>query len=49
MCKLSAYHVQHVMCCLVQRDSLAIEFDRVEITFILAFILLAETVNQGFF
>ena len=33
---LSAYHVQHVVCHLVQRDSSAIKFDRVEIVFILA-------------
>ena len=32
----NAYHVQRVVCHLVRRDSSAIEFDRVEITFILA-------------
>ena len=33
---LSAYHVQRVVCHLVRRDSSAIKFDRVEISFILA-------------
>ena len=32
----SAYHVQRVVCHVVQRDSSAIKFDRVEIAFILA-------------
>ena len=32
----SAHHMQHVMCHVVQRDSSAIKFDGVEITFILA-------------
>ena len=31
----NAYHVQHVVCHVVRRDSSAIVFDRVEITFIL--------------
>ena len=31
-----SYHVQHVVCNLVRRDSSAIRFDRVEIAFILA-------------
>ena len=31
----SAYHVQRVVCHLVRRDSSAIKFDRVEISFIL--------------
>ena len=31
----SSYHVQHVMCHLVRRDSSAVKFDRVEIVFIL--------------
>ena len=31
-----AHHVQHVVCHVVQRDSSAIKFDRVEIAFILA-------------
>ena len=29
-----AYHVQHVVCHLEQRDSSAVKFDRVEITFV---------------
>ena len=32
----SAYHVQHVMCHVVRRDSSAIKFDRVKIAFIFA-------------
>ena len=32
----SAYHVQHVVCHLVRRDSSAVKFDRVEISFISA-------------
>ena len=32
----STYHVQHVMYHMVRRDSSAAEFDKVEITFILA-------------
>ena len=31
-----AYHVQHVVCHVVRRDSSAIKFDRIEIAFILA-------------
>ena len=31
------YHKQHIVCYVVQRDSSAIKFGRVEITFILAF------------
>ena len=42
----SAYHVQHAVCHLVQRDSSAIKFDRAEITFILALYLLAETIYR---
>ena len=42
----SAFHVQHVVCHMVRRGSSAIEFDRVEIAFVLAFILLAETINR---
>ena len=33
---LSAYHVQHIVCHVVRRDSSAIKFDRVQIAFILA-------------
>ena len=37
MCNTSStYHVQHAVCHLVRRDSSAIKFDRVEITFTLA-------------
>ena len=32
----SAYHVQPALCCLVQRDSSVVKFDRVEIAFILS-------------
>ena len=36
MCStLRAYHVQHVVCHAVRRDSSAIKFDRVEIAFVL--------------
>ena len=41
----SAYRVQHAVCHLVRRDSSAVKFDRVEIAFILALSLLAETIN----
>ena len=34
----SAHHLQHVVCHVVQRDSSAIKFDRIEIAFILALI-----------
>ena len=43
---LSAYHVQPAVCHVVRRDSSAMKFDRVEIAFILAYILLAETINR---
>ena len=33
---LNAYHVQHVMCHVVRRDSTAIKFDRLEIAIIFA-------------
>ena len=50
MCNTSsAYHVQHnyeVAYHVVRRDNSAIQFDRVEIAFILAFILLAEQLNR---
>ena len=39
----SAYLMQPAVCHFVQRDSSAILFDRVEITFIFTFILLPET------
>ena len=42
----SACHVQLAACHLVQRDSSAIKFDRVEIAFILALSLLAEAINR---
>ena len=42
----SAYHVQPAVCHLVRRDSSAIKSDRVEIAFILALSLLAETINR---
>ena len=32
----NVYHMQHVVCHLVERDSSAVNLDRVEITFILA-------------
>ena len=44
----SAYHVQNVVCHLVRRDSSAIKFDRVEITFILALLYsLKPLTNEG--
>ena len=47
MCNTSsAYHVQHAVCHFVRRDSSAIKFDRAEIAFMLAFSLLAETINR---
>ena len=42
----SAYHVQHVVCHVVRRDSSAIKFDRVENRIHLSFILLAEPLNR---
>ena len=46
MCNTSSvYHMQHAVCHLVRRDSSAIKMDRVEIAFILALSLLAETIN----
>ena len=41
-----AYHVQHAVCHVVRRDSLAIKFGRVETAFILALFSLAETIND---
>ena len=35
----NAYHLQHVMCHVVRRDSSAIKFDRVEIAFIWAYFI----------
>ena len=35
----SAYHVQRVTCHLVERDSSALKFDRVEISFILLYFI----------
>ena len=44
----SDYHVQHIVCHLVRRDSSAIEFDRAELAFIFGFILLAEPlIDEG--
>ena len=44
----SAYHVQHVVCQLVRRDSSAIKFDRVEIAFIVAILYrLKPLTDQG--
>ena len=43
-----AYHVQHVMCQMLHRDSSVIKFDRVYITFILAlFYWLKPGTNEG--
>ena len=42
---LSAYYMQNVVCHVVRRNSSAIKFDRVKIAYILAFILLAETIK----
>ena len=42
----SAHHVQHAVCHVVRRDSSAIKFYRVEITFIFRFIFLVETINR---
>ena len=37
MCNASsAYHMQHVVCHMVQRDSSATKFDKVDVTLILA-------------
>ena len=41
----SIYHMQHVVCPMVRRDSSAFKFDRLEITFFLANILSAETIT----
>ena len=41
-----AYHVQHVVCRVVRRDSSAVLSDRIKIAFIISFILLAETINR---
>ena len=47
MCNTSsAYHVQRVVCHLVRRDSLAIKFDIVEISFIFGLTILAETMSR---
>ena len=43
---LSAYHVQRVVCHMVQRDSSAIKYDRVKITFIWALFYWLKTINQ---
>ena len=40
-----AYHVQHVTCHVVRRDSSASRCDRVEIAFILALFFMAKTIH----
>ena len=47
MCNtLGTYHVQHVVCHLVQRDGLAADLHRIKITFIFSFISKGDAINQ---
>ena len=45
----SAYHMQRVVCRLVRRDSSAVKFDRVEITFTLALLYWLKPLTDAFF
>ena len=43
----SAYHVQHVVCHVIQRDSSAIKFDKVDIVFLAVFYRLKPLTYEG--